>query len=51
MADAWTAIAADLWSRAGSMLGDMGPILGIFLGLGAAIFVAGSVVAIVRGRD
>lgn len=51
MSAAWTSIATDLWSNAGSMLSDMSPILGIFLGLGAAIFVAGAVVSIVRGRD
>lgn len=50
MSAAWTSIAGDVWTRAGEMLSDMGPILGIFLGLGAAIFVAGAVVSIVTKR-
>lgn len=50
MSSAWSSIATDVWTRAGGMLADMGPIVGIFLGLGAALFVAGGVVSIIMKR-
>lgn len=50
MESAMTSLASDVWAHAGTMLSELGPIIGIFVGLGAALYVAGTLIGFVRGR-
>jgi hypothetical protein len=51
MGTAVTSIASGVWQSAGSMLNDLGPIIGIFVGLSVAIFVASKIVSMVKSKD